>query len=248
MIGRSLLIPALLLGPSLPVSAQTASPPPHLSVLDGRATLTRGQDREDAIANTPLTLGDRLATEYGRAEVLMGDGTALHLDESTTVDLNGDSVVRLLSGRLIVLATTASSGRLQIDTAAASVRAITAGEYHIAVFDEGGQPATRVAVVRGEVDVDSGLGRMPVIAGRTVFVREGEAPGSPLPFNSARADAFVQWNGLSQELNTQVRLHLVYGRDSNVYVVYTDQRVDAAGRLIQQGRALQTKVTYRWYW
>ena len=113
MIGRSLLIPALLLGASLPVSAQTASPPPHLSVLDGRATLTRGQDREDAIANTPLTLGDRLSTEYGRAEVLMGDGTALHLDESTTVDLNGDSVVRLLSGRLIVLATTASSGAKQ---------------------------------------------------------------------------------------------------------------------------------------
>jgi hypothetical protein len=64
----------------------------------------------------------------------------------------------------------------------------------------------------------------------------------------AVADAFVQWNGLAQELNTQVRLHLIYGRDSNVYVVYTDQQLDASGRLVQQSRSLQTKVTYRWYW
>ena len=40
----------------------------------------------------------------------------------------------------------------------------------------------------------------------------------------AVADAFVQWNGLRQELNTQIRLHLIYGRDSNFYVVYTDHR------------------------
>jgi hypothetical protein len=237
MTGRSLLIPALLLVTSLPVSAQTASPPPHLSVLDGRATLTRGQDREDAVANTPLALGDRLATEHGRAEVLMGDGTALHLDESTTVDLNGDSVVRLLSGRLIVLATTASSGRLQIDTAAASVRAITAGEYHIAVFDEDGQPGTRVAVVRGEVDVDSELGRMPVIAGRSVFVRAGEAPGSPHPFNSARADAFVEWSE-----------NLVDGRRGSTSAQYLPADVKVYGATFDQYGSWSYAAPYGYVW
>ena len=64
----------------------------------------------------------------------------------------------------------------------------------------------------------------------------------------AVADAFVQWNGLTQELNTQVRLHLVYGRDSNFYVVFADHQADVAGRLTQQSRALQTKLAYRWYW
>lgn len=237
MTGRLLLIFAALLVSSPPVSGQTASPPPHLSVLDGRATLTRGQDREDAVANTPLALGDRLATEYGRAEVLMGDGTALHLDESTTVDLNGDSVVRLLSGRVIVLATTAASGRLQIDTAAASVRAITAGEYHIAVFDEGGQPATRVAVVRGEVDVDSELGRMPVVAGRTVFVREGEAPGSPLPFNSARADAFVRWSE-----------NLVDGRRASTSAQYLPADVRVYGSTFDQYGSWNYHAPYGYVW
>jgi hypothetical protein len=67
---------------------------------------------------------------------------------------------------------------------------------------------------------------------------------------TARAvvDAFLQWNGLTQEMNTQVRLHLIYGRDSNFYIVYTDHQTDAAGRLVEQSRALQTKLSYRWYW
>jgi hypothetical protein len=64
----------------------------------------------------------------------------------------------------------------------------------------------------------------------------------------AVADGFVQWNGLTQELNTQVRLHLIYGRDSNLYIVYSDHQTDLDGRLTQQSRALQTKLTYRWYW
>jgi hypothetical protein len=64
----------------------------------------------------------------------------------------------------------------------------------------------------------------------------------------AVADAFVQWNGLTQEINTQIRLHLIYGRDSNFFIVYTDHQTDVAGRLVEQSRVLQTKLTYRWYW
>ena len=62
----------------------------------------------------------------------------------------------------------------------------------------------------------------------------------------AVADAFIQWNGLAQELDTQVRLHLVYGRDSNLYIVYADHQTDVDGRLTQQSRALQTTLAYRW--
>ena len=62
------------------------------------------------------------------------------------------------------------------------------------------------------------------------------------------ADAFIQWNGLTQELNTQVRLHLIYGRDSNLYIVFTDHQTDVDGRLTQQSRALRTKLAYRCYW
>ena len=130
--------------------------------------MTRGADREPAVANTPLVLGDRLATSDGRAEVLLGDGSALHLDERTTVDFNGDTVVRLVQGRLIVLAERGAAGSLQIDAAPASVRVQSSSEVHMALFDDRGQPTLQVAVVRGMVDVDSGGTTVPVQAGQQV--------------------------------------------------------------------------------
>ena len=186
---------ALLLGVGS-VAAQTEAPPPHLSVLDGRAEITRGQDREPAVANTPLVLGDQLATSDGRAEVLLGDGSALHLDAQTTLDFNGDSVVRLLTGRLIVFAE-GGAANLQVDTAPASVRVPSSAEVHLALFADGGQTMLHVAVVRGIADVDSGGTTVPVQAGQQVSVRESEAPSYPVPFNSARLDGFARW---SQEL------------------------------------------------
>ena len=56
MFRQYLPLAALLLGVA-PVAAQTEAPPPHLSVLEGRAEVTRGADREPAIANTPLVAG-----------------------------------------------------------------------------------------------------------------------------------------------------------------------------------------------
>ena len=156
----SLVLFACALGVS-PARAQSA-PPPHLSVLDGTATLERGQERETATPNTPLALGDRLRTDLGRAEVLLGDGSALHLDERTAIDLNGDSVVRLLDGRLIVLAESGAAGVLQIDSAPASVRLQSSGEVRLDLRGDGsGRAELEVGVVRGLVDVMTDQGTVP---------------------------------------------------------------------------------------
>ena len=194
MLRRYLPLIALLLGVG-PVAGQTTeAPPPHLSVLEGRASVTRGAEREPAVANTPLILGDQLATDDGRAEVLLGDGSALHLDERTTVDFNGDTVVRLVNGRVFVLAERGAAGSLQIDAVPASVRIQSSAEMHLALFEDRGQPTLQVSVVRGLVDVDSGGGPVPVRAGQEVYVREGESPSYPAPFNSARLDGFARWS------------------------------------------------------
>ncbi len=193
MFRRFVPVVVLVLGVG-PVSAQTEAPPPHLSVLEGRAELTRGADREPAVANTPLVLGDQLATAEGRAEVLLGDGSALHLDERTTVDFNGDTVLRLVQGRLIVLAERSAAGALQVDASPASVRVQSSAEVHLTLFDDRGQATLQVAVVRGLVDVDAGGSAVPVRAGQQVQVREGEAPSYPAPFNSARMDGFARWS------------------------------------------------------
>ncbi len=173
---------------------QTSAPPPHLSVLEGRADVARGTEREEAVANTPLAIGDRLRTDGGRAEVLLGDGSALHLDERTTIDINGDSLVRLIDGRLIVLAERAAAGTLQIDASPASVRVLSSAEVHLTLLDSGAGSTLQVGVVRGLVDVETDAGRVSVQAGEQVMVREGEAPTYPAPFNSARMDGFVRWS------------------------------------------------------
>jgi hypothetical protein len=180
-----------------PLAAQTGEallPPPHLSVLEGAADLERGPDREPAVPNTPLEIGDRLRTHAGRAEVLLGDGSAVHLDERTAIDINGDALVRLLEGRIIVLAEQGAAGTLQIDAAPASVRVLSSGEVRLALVDDGGALALEVGVVRGLVDVEGAGGQVSVRAGQHVLVREHELPTYPAPFNSARVDAFVAWS------------------------------------------------------
>ncbi|MBI3941298.1 MAG: carbohydrate binding family 9 domain-containing protein [Acidobacteria bacterium] len=62
------------------------------------------------------------------------------------------------------------------------------------------------------------------------------------------ADTLVQWNGLLGELATQVRFHLIYGEDSNLFLVFSDGRADVDGRLIRQNQDLQFKLTYRKFW
>ena len=68
----------------------------------------------------------------------------------------------------------------------------------------------------------------------------------------ATADAFFQWNGLTEagdrEFNTQLRLHLIYARDSNLFLVFTDRRRNLGGGLVEDDQGMQMKATYRFYW
>lgn len=65
------------------------------------------------------------------------------------------------------------------------------------------------------------------------------------------ADAFVQWNSLDDTVSTQLRFQMIYGRDSNLFVVFTDGRrgleTPFAGRDHVRDQALQVKLTYRLY-
>ncbi|MBI2821100.1 MAG: carbohydrate binding family 9 domain-containing protein [Acidobacteria bacterium] len=61
-------------------------------------------------------------------------------------------------------------------------------------------------------------------------------------------DTLVQWNGLLRELAAQVRFHLIYGDDSNLFLVFSDGRTEDGGRLVRQSQDLQIKLTYRMFW
>ena len=88
---------------TLPALAQdrwVGDTPPHVSLVEGAATLERDGRAEPAVSSMLLLTGDRLRTESGRVEVLFTDQSVLHLDQYTVVDLLSDSLFRLLRGRL----------------------------------------------------------------------------------------------------------------------------------------------------
>ena len=192
------------------VSRAQVAVPAHISVTDGTVAVDRESGTETGVPDLPLVEGDRVRTEQGRAEILLGDGSALHLDAQTRVDVNGASLVRLLGGRLVVFGEPSAVGTLQVDAAPASVRFSSSGEARISLYDGDAGPVLDVAVVRGAVEVLTDGGTSYVQAGQRVLVDEGALPSMPVPFNSAQMDAFYRWSAelLDQRRGTESAAYL----------------------------------------
>lgn len=175
--------------------AQTGeTPPAHVSYTDGRVLLEYEANIEAIEANTPLVPGDRIRTEAGRAEIVFGDGSVLHVDEYTTIDLLSDRLVRLLAGRLIATVGTGLAGQLQVDAPAASVRAVSAGEYRIALLPRGSDSDLELAVVRGRAELFTDTDVIGLAAGQRAVANAGGSLAGTWPFNSAELDAFSRWS------------------------------------------------------
>jgi uncharacterized protein DUF6600/FecR-like protein len=184
--------------------------PAHISVTEGTVAVDRESGTETGLPDLPLVEGDRVRTEQGRAEIVLGDGSALHMDAQTSIDVNGASIVRLLSGRLVVFGEPSAVGALQIDAAPASVRLTSSGESRISLYDGGARLVLDVAVVRGAVEILTDGGTSYVQAGQRVLVEEGALPSTPVPFNSAQMDSFYRWSAelLDQRRGTQSAAYL----------------------------------------
>jgi hypothetical protein len=182
-------------GEATQVPAQAA--PAYIAIVEGAATVERDGLSQSASPNAPYLPGDRLRTARGRTEALFPDGTVLDVDEDTTVDLQAPSLVRLVSGCIIL--TVRGTGnpsavvRYQIDTPAASARTRGAGEYRVAVIDGPASAETELTVLRGSASFDAERGSVLVAAGERSVVGDGGAPSVPRTFNSARLDAFDRW-------------------------------------------------------
>jgi hypothetical protein len=179
-------IPAYAQEPSSPTSAPA---PANLSFVDGAVDVV--QDGVTERAEPPLMLidGDIVRTRNGRAEIVFGDGTLLHLAHDSELEILADEHLRLISGRAIIRLSHAAARPYVVDTPASSVRLDSEGEYGI----------TTDRLARLEVAVTRGAAH--VIDSSTWTVRGGQritmtAAGTrPLieSFNTARWDAFAQW-------------------------------------------------------
>src|SRR3954471_10944989 len=161
----------LLAQSALPdAGVQTALPdteavaPAHVALVDGVATLER-EGRSENPLNVPLLSGDRLKTLDGRVEVLFADGSTLHLDRSTTIDVQSDDLIRLIDGRVrLNIPGPSRQVAYRIDSASGSVRISQVGEYRVAVLHASADSAgsgrsddtqLELAVLRGAGEIFS---------------------------------------------------------------------------------------------
>src|ERR1700722_7714770 len=165
-VARRFGVALLAVGSVIPAAVRaqvspTITTPGHIAYLEGAVTIERDGSVETATLNVPVIAGDRLRTTAGRVDVLFPDGTALDLDEYSSVDLPSLSLMRLASGRAALhVAGPSSAGRYQIDTPAASARADGPGEYRVAVLAGRDTAGADVAVVHGvgSLTTDNGEG------------------------------------------------------------------------------------------
>src|SRR5687768_15133717 len=183
------------------VHAQTPSPegetaaPAHVSHVDGTVSLEREGRAESSPLNMPLLSGDRLRTVDGRVEVLFADGSTLHLDARSTIDVQSDDLVRLTEGRLrLNILGPQRAVAYRIDSPAGSARITQPGEYRIALLRGTGETQLEVAVVRGAAEVFTDQGTTPVRAGERAYASAGLMPSYAYAYNSASQDAFDRWS------------------------------------------------------
>lgn len=205
MSGRLAVILALALLPGpRAASAQSPAPeadtaaPAHVAYVEGAATLEREGRAENAPLNMPLLSGDRLKTADGRLEVLFADGSALHLDSRSTLDIQSDELIRLIDGRLrLNIAGPARDVTYRVDSPAGSVRITQPGEYRVAILrgpENTGEIQLELAVVRGSGEIFTDDGTTAVRAGERAYASAGLAPSHAYTYNSANWDGFDRWS------------------------------------------------------
>jgi len=175
-------------------SESDGSAPAHVSRVEGAVSLEREGRPENAPLNMPLLSGDRLKTLEGRAEVLFGDGGAMHVDARTTVDMQSDELMRLIDGRLrLNMVGPARNVTFRIDSPAGSVRVRQPGEYRVSMLRRQEELQIELAVIRGSGEIFTDEGTTEVRAGERAYASAGLIPSYAYTYNSANWDAFDRW-------------------------------------------------------
>jgi hypothetical protein len=181
--------------PSRAQEPPSADPPAHISYVDGSAVLERAGETDDSPSSMPLLAGDRIRTQGGRVEVLFPDGSTLHMDANTVVDVQSDDVVRLLDGRMrLAIAGPPRDVAYRVDAPSAWVEIREPGEYRVSIVGDDRDRQVELAVLRGSAELVNEDGRSVLEAGERAFAAAGAAPSTPYVFNSAAWDAFDRWS------------------------------------------------------
>ncbi len=237
----------------------------YISYLERYATLqpAHGGENLDVVVNMPVLAGDRLDTSRGaRLEVQLADGSALWLDEFSTLDLDSIALSRddnstrtalyLAEGgaALEIPATAAGDGSLRLDSPAGTVYLNRPGFYRLDLT--GGQ--MRVQAYSGLAELPAGVGSALLRTGQeAAFGQEG---GEVQPtLISDRADDFWNWVQERRRIPSGQTAEYVDARDASraaVLDAYGDWvYVPTFSSWMWRPRVNAGWVPYsygRWYW
>ena len=181
----------------------------RIRYLEGGLTLERAGEGTvtDGVVNDPVIPGDRLATEDGRAEVSLADGSVLWLDADTRLNVRNladldnryeKTNLIALEGGAIRVDTSDPESRDQtfrIDTEAGSVYLLSGGSFRV----ENEDGATTVYSFRGVAELSGDEDSVLVRTGERSSVQPGRLPSEPRRFNTARLDDFDRFVDSRQE-------------------------------------------------
>lgn len=209
------VVAGLLSSPRLFAQTPTSTPeidtefnaPANVSVVEGRVTIDRDDEVVTAAVGEPIVDGDRLTTDSGRAEIWFADGSALAVDERSTIELLSETLLRVTSGRvyLTVARATGESQReraddgYRIDLPTGSLVIDEPGEYSISLTRSLTRTASQdalddaeVAVIRGSASFHTDNGSHSLRSGERLVAR-ADGVSYPERFNAARLDGFERW-------------------------------------------------------
>ena len=168
-------------------SAAAVDAPAHIAFVEGGVDVVHDGVAERADPPALLVEGDIVRTANGRAEIVFGDGTLLHLDHSGELEVLAPDRLRLLEGRVIVRVSAAARAAYVLDTPGGSVRLDGRGEFGVTAAQSA---RLEVRTARGVAEIDAGTQRVIVRAGEMATLAGPGARADFQAFNSARWDGF----------------------------------------------------------
>ncbi len=172
----------------------------RLSYINGNVYIQRAAelDYEEGMVNMPVSEGDRMGTTEGRAEIYMGRGKYLRLDQHTKMDflslpnpVNDLTRIQIWRGNILFsIMSLKKEKAIEIHTDDASLYVLEAGLYRIDVRGE----ETEIFVFRGLLEAAGETGSVLIRETQRMEAVDGHFLGRPSSFAAMAEDSFDRWS------------------------------------------------------
>ena len=202
--------------------------------------------------NAPIFPGDGVITAFDqRAEIQLAGGSLVRIDRATDLtflalpdpyaEVADNTVLQVEQGVIRINALLTSDSEFRIDTPAATAFLTDDADVRVTVEDDG---ATRVASLRGVVEVTANNASVLLRSGTKTMIYPGETPEAAVSFNTLRADGFDRWVA---KRDAEWRENERYADNSEAYDEIPDEVRPYYRELSSHGRWVYAD-DYGWVW